>query len=76
LVLVGAAFIYAWRKGYLLQVADYIGSTRDELKKCTWPSLEELKGSTVVVMVAIVLLGVYTVGIDALITVLLHLVIA
>jgi preprotein translocase SecE subunit len=34
------------------------------LKKCSWPSREELKGSTVVVMITIALLGLFTVGVD------------
>lgn len=74
LVLIGGAFVFAWRKGYLLRLAAYIESTRDELKKCTWPSLEELKGSTVVVMVAIILLGGFTVGVDLVITLLVRLI--
>ena len=36
----------------------------EELKKCTWPTWVELKGSTVVVMVAILLLGVFTFAAD------------
>jgi preprotein translocase subunit SecE len=38
--------------------------TREELKKCTWPSVAELKGSTVVVFVATTLMAVFTVGVD------------
>ena len=38
--------------------------TREELRKCTWPTLEELKGSTVVVTISIILLGGFTVGVD------------
>jgi preprotein translocase subunit SecE len=32
----------------------------DELKKCTWPTMSELRDSTVVVVVAAVILGVFT----------------
>jgi preprotein translocase subunit SecE len=63
-VLVAVAFVYIWQKGYLKQVAGYISETRDELRKCTWPSLDELKGSTVVILVTIVLLGGFIVAID------------
>ena len=73
-VVIGTAFAFAWRKGYLLRLADYIQSTRDELLKCTWPTVEELKGSTVVVMVAIVLLGAFTVGVDLVFTLLVRLI--
>jgi hypothetical protein len=34
---------------------------REELKKCTWPTWEELKGSTVLIMISIALLGGFTV---------------
>jgi preprotein translocase subunit SecE len=71
---VGAIFLFLWRKGYLLRVANYIAETREELKKCTWPSFEELKGSTVVVMVTLALLGAFTVGIDYIISQLVRLI--
>jgi preprotein translocase subunit SecE len=32
----------------------------DELKKCTWPTATELRDSTIVVIVASVILGVFT----------------
>jgi preprotein translocase subunit SecE len=58
------AFAYLWRNGHLARFANYIKETREELKKCTWPTWEELRGSTVVVMISILLLGVFTVGVD------------
>jgi len=61
---VGAVFFFLWRKGHLLRISVYVAETREELKKCTWPSVEELKGSTVVVMITLALLGAFTVGID------------
>ncbi|MEI7728282.1 MAG: preprotein translocase subunit SecE [Verrucomicrobiota bacterium] len=64
LVVAAVAFGYAWHKGYLLRLSQYIEETREELRKCTWPSVEELKGSTLVVMVSILLLGGFTVGAD------------
>ncbi len=57
-------FAFLWRKGHLKRLSDYVSETREELKKCTWPSKEELKGSTVVVMVSIGLIGVFTVLVD------------
>ena len=41
--------------------------TMEELKKCTWPTWEELQGSTVVVIVSVGLLGIFTVGVDLLV---------
>lgn len=73
-LVIGGAFAYAWRKGMLLQLSNYVQGTREELRKCTWPSKEELKGSTVVVMVSILLLGIFTVGVDFFITLVVRLI--
>jgi preprotein translocase subunit SecE len=54
---VGALFGVLWWQGYLVQIRDYVQQTREELRKCTWPTWDELKGSTVVVTVSILLLG-------------------
>ena len=61
-------FAILWRKGYLLRLSNYVQETREELKQCTWPSWDELKGSTVVVSVAILLLGVFTAATDLILT--------
>ena len=62
-VIVGI-FAFLWTKGYLVRMRNYVEETQEELKKCSWPSRDELKGSTVVVMVTILLLGGFTVGVD------------
>ncbi|HOC56876.1 MAG TPA: preprotein translocase subunit SecE [Verrucomicrobiota bacterium] len=62
--IIGAIFAYCWRKGYLLQLTNYVQQTREELRKCTWPTWEELKGSTVVITISIVLLGLFVVLVD------------
>ena len=74
-VLVGGTFAYLWRKGHLLRISGYVAETREELKKCTWPGVDELKGSTVVIMVTIALLGFFTVGVDFLISRILGLIV-
>jgi len=71
-VVIGAAFAVLWRKGYLLKVTDYVKLTREELRKCTWPSWDELKGSTVVVGISIILLGGFTVLVDFVFTMLVR----
>lgn len=38
----------------------YLRETREELRKCTWPTWDELKGATIVVAISIVLLGIFT----------------
>ncbi|MCD6049753.1 MAG: SecE/Sec61-gamma subunit of protein translocation complex [Verrucomicrobia bacterium] len=64
LVLLVALIGVLWSKGYLLRFGAYVGETQEELRKCSWPTVEELKGSTLVVLVSIVLLGGFTVIID------------
>ena len=61
---VGAVFAYMWRQGQLKQIAAYVLETREELKKCSWPTWGELKGSTVVIAITIILLGGFTVVVD------------
>jgi preprotein translocase subunit SecE len=38
----------------------FVGEMIDELKKCTWPTRTELRDSTIVVILAVALLGVFT----------------
>ena len=64
---VGVFFIL-WQKGYLLQFAGFVGETREELKKCAWPTKDELIGSTVVVFVSLVILGGFTAIVDTFVT--------
>ena len=61
---IAAVFAVLWFTGRLTRLRNYILETREELRKCTWPSVDELKGSTVVVMISIILLGAFTVVID------------
>jgi len=63
-VIIGAAFAFAWWKGYLVRLRNYWNATMEELYKCSWPTWDELKGSTVVVTIAIVLLGTFTYAVD------------
>jgi len=53
-----------WWQGQIRSLAVYFQETREELKKCSWPTLEELKGSTALVIVSIGLLGAFTVVVD------------
>jgi len=59
-----AVFVFLWWRGYLKRLAAYVAETREELKKCTWPTWDELKGSTVLVAVSILVLGLFTVVVD------------
>ena len=66
MAVLGAVFAVMWWQGQLKRFADYVQQTREELRKCNWPSWDELKGSTVVVMISIILLGGFTMAVDQL----------
>jgi preprotein translocase subunit SecE len=61
---VGAIFAYLWWQGQVRQLATYVQETREELKKCSWPTWVELKGSTALIMVSIALMGAFTEVLD------------
>ena len=61
---IAVVFGVLWATGNLERLRTYVLETREELRKCTWPSVDELKGSTVVVVISIILIGVFTVAID------------
>jgi preprotein translocase subunit SecE len=64
IVIAGAIFGLLWYQGYLVKLRTYVAETQEELRKCTWPSWDELKGSTLLVMVTMALLGLFTIGVD------------
>jgi preprotein translocase subunit SecE len=68
IVVAMSAFTYFWRQGAFLRLSAYWNETMEELKKCTWPTWDELQGSTVVVIVSVALLGGFTVFVDAVVT--------
>lgn len=47
------------------KITNTYNATVSELKKCTWPSWQELKESTVVVIVSVAIISVFVAGIDA-----------
>jgi preprotein translocase subunit SecE len=72
-VIVGGIFALLWRGGQLVRLSNYIRGTREELDKCTWPTWAELKGSTVVIMIAMALLGGFTYAVDSVFFAVFHL---
>ena len=62
--IVGTAFAFAWKLGYLLRLSNYVDGTREELRKCSWPTREELKGSTILVIISVLMIGVFTAFVD------------
>jgi preprotein translocase subunit SecE len=65
IVLVAGLFALLWYSGQLVRMRNYVLETREELKKCTWPTWAELKGSTLVVFISIAILGGFTMLVDA-----------
>ena len=74
MAVIGVIFAFLWHKGYLVRMRDYVAETREELRKCTWPTVDELKGSTVVVLVTLTLLGIFTVGVDSVLLMVMRLI--
>jgi preprotein translocase subunit SecE len=64
LLIAMAIFVWLWRQGAFLKVSGYVQETKEELKKCSWPTWDELFGSTIVVLVSVALLGGFTAGVD------------
>jgi len=64
-VLIGAAFGYLWWQGQIQRLAVYVQETREELKKCSWPSWEELKGSTALIGIMILMLSAFIFLVDS-----------
>ena len=64
MAIIGALFGLLWWQGQIRRLAVFFQETREELRKCSWPTMEELKGSTALVIVSIGLLGAFTVAVD------------
>ena len=62
-------FGYLWKQGQIQRFAAYVAETREELRKCSWPSWDELKGSTLLIGLTVGFLGVFVCVID---TILFH----
>jgi len=63
-VAIGVVFGILWWQGQIKRLAGYCQETWVELQKCTWPTWDELKGSTALIIVMIALLGGFVVVID------------
>jgi preprotein translocase subunit SecE len=49
----------------ITRIQSFMNEVAVELKKSAWPTKQELIDSTIVVIVAVVLLGLYVAGVDA-----------
>jgi preprotein translocase subunit SecE len=63
-VAIVVAFVILWSTGNLARLRNYVLETREELRKCTWPTWEELRGSTVLVVISVLMLTAFTWVID------------
>jgi preprotein translocase subunit SecE len=57
-------FTILWRQGAFLRLSTYVSETMEELRKCSWPTWDELTGSTLVVIIAVGILGLFTYVVD------------
>ena len=62
-------FVLLLRAGYFLKISAYWAEMMEEMKKCTWPTWDELLGSTVLVIITGGGVGLFTVGIDKICTI-------
>ena len=67
---VAVVFGILWYQGQVRRFAVFVQATREELKKCSWPTWDELKGSTAVIIVSIIMLAVFCVAADEFLSVL------
>jgi len=66
-VIIGGLFAFLWKQGYLLRLTAYVEATREELRKCSWPTRDELWQSTILILVVMGCLGLFTLSSDFLI---------
>jgi len=58
-VILIAVFGYLWWQGQIKRLAVFTQETREELKKCSWPSWVELRGSTFLIITSVLMLGAF-----------------
>lgn len=46
------------KKGVFGRLMDFLREVRSEIQKVTWPTMEELRKATVVIVIFVVLLGI------------------
>ncbi len=52
------------KKGFFAGIKDFVLGVRNELKKVSWPNRDQLRQSTMVVVIIVVILGVYVAAWD------------
>ncbi len=64
-VVIGTVFGLLWWQGQIQRFSVYVQETREELRKCSWPTWPELWNSTWLIMFTVALLGLFVVVVDA-----------
>jgi preprotein translocase subunit SecE len=67
-VLVAAVAVVRWRQpvaAAMGRTVRYVGEVRAEVRKVTWPSWEELRKSTVVIIIFVIVVGLIIALMDA-----------
>jgi preprotein translocase subunit SecE len=59
-LVVGTIFGLLWKSGQIARFAGYVVSVREELRKCSWPTRDELVHTTVLILIVIAMMGVFT----------------
>ena len=70
--MIGGLFGYLWWQGQIERLRVYVGETREELKKCSWPTWDELKGSTLLIAICVALMGLFTFVTDQVLSHVVH----
>jgi len=63
-VAIAVVFGVLWWQGQVTRLADYCRETWVELQKCTWPTVDELKGSTALIAIMVAMMGLYIYFVD------------
>jgi preprotein translocase subunit SecE len=58
------------------KIVNFVNDVTKEMKKVTWPTKDELKESTMVVLVACIILALFVFAVDSIFTKLLQLVLS
>jgi preprotein translocase SecE subunit len=63
-VIIAALFGYLWWQGQIKRLSVFWQETMTELYKCSWPSWIELRGSTLLIIISVLALGVFIFLVD------------
>lgn len=54
------------KKPFFTRLKDYFKSAKADLKKVTWPSKEQMKNNTIIIITFIILMGIFLFAFDSL----------